>query len=232
MRVALLFFGQPRYLDDERPYLQYRKWILDRYDTDVYVHTWFDKTLQSYDVSSWTNIGSCPVLPDSIERIESLYSPKVLVHEPPQTFQFDEHVSDYIDKKFTDKTDRWTLKNYSNLLSQLKSIQSVARLYQDTHDMIVLSRFDCIIDIFPSNLSNLNKDKLYVSDIHNHFPDIINCLGSKHLDWIRNVYDDTSFVYKNVMEPSPEAFKAMSFLSRFNSGDICSIPMSSWPIRR
>ena len=232
MRVALLLFGQPRYLDDERPYLEYKKWILDRYETDVYVHTWFDENVESYDVSSWTNIGSCPVLPDSIERIESLYSPKILVHEPPQTFQFDEHVSDYIDKKFTGKTDRWTLKNYSNLLSQLKSIQSVGRLYQDTHDMIVLSRFDCIIDVFPSNLSKLDKNKLYISNIHSHFPDIINCFSSKHLDWIRNVYDDVSLVYKNVMEPSPESFKAMSFMSRFSRRDICSIPMSSWPIRR
>jgi len=122
MRVALLLFGQPRYLDDERPYLEYKKWILDRYDTDVYVHTWFDETSQSYDVSSWSKIESCPVLPNSIDIINSLYSPKVLVHEPPQTFQFDERVSDYIDKKFTGKTDRWTIKNYSNLLSQLKNL--------------------------------------------------------------------------------------------------------------
>jgi len=231
MRVALLLFGQPRYLDDERPYLKYKELILDRYETDVYVHTWFDENIENYDFSSWSKIRSCPVLPDSIERIESLYSPKVLVHEPPRTFQFNDQVSDYINKKFTGKTDRWTLKNYSNLLSQLKSIQSLGLLYQDNHDIIVLSRFDCILNIFP-DLLNLRKDKLYVSNLHSHFPDVINCFGLKYLDWIRNVYDDVSLVYENVIEPSPESFKAMSFLSRFSPNDIFSIPMTSWPIRR
>lgn len=231
MRVALLLFGQPRYLDDERPFLRYKELILDRYETDVYVHTWFDVDQREYDVSSWTEIKSCPVLPDSIERIESLYHPKILVHEKPQTFEFDDHVRAYLDKKYTNKTDRWTPKNYNNLLSQLKSVQSVGRLYQGDHDLIVLSRFDCIIDEFPINLFDLNKDKLHVSHIHRHFPDIIFCFGQKHLDWIRNVYDDVSLVYKNIMEPSPESFKAMSFLSRFGSVDVNTIQMSSWPIR-
>ena len=52
MKVALLFFGQPRYLDDDRAYNDYKRLILDRYDTDVYIHTWFDEAGGKYDVST------------------------------------------------------------------------------------------------------------------------------------------------------------------------------------
>ena len=68
MKVALLFFGQPRYLDDDRAYNDYKRLILDRYDTDVYIHTWFDEAGGKYDVSTWglrctvlKTPSSCPI---------------------------------------------------------------------------------------------------------------------------------------------------------------------------
>ena len=89
MKVALLFFGQPRYLDDDRAYNDYKRLILDRYDTDVYIHTWFDEAGGKYDVSTWDQMHGAKnavILPDSIERLKKMYNPKVLVHEKPQKF--------------------------------------------------------------------------------------------------------------------------------------------------
>ena len=34
----------------------YKNLILDRYDTDVYIHTWFDDEGGKYDVSSWAEL--------------------------------------------------------------------------------------------------------------------------------------------------------------------------------
>ena len=42
MKVALLMSGQPRYVDDTRPFLFFKENVIDKYDTDVYCHGWFD----------------------------------------------------------------------------------------------------------------------------------------------------------------------------------------------
>ena len=128
MKVALLFFGQPRCLDDPRPYECYKNLILDRYDTDVYIHTWFDDEGGKYDVSSWAELHgakNCVILPDAIERLQEMYNPKVLVHEKPQTFELPPNVKSWVDERYTGKhpEGHWNPKNYSNIMSQLKTIQ-------------------------------------------------------------------------------------------------------------
>ena len=134
MKVALLFFGQPRYLDDDRAYNDYKRLILDRYDTDVYIHTWFDEAGGKYDVSTWAQMHGAKnavILPDSIERLKKMYNPKVLVHEKPQKFELPPECKAFVDEKFTDKhpEGHWNPGNYSNIMSQLKTIQRVAQLY-------------------------------------------------------------------------------------------------------
>ena len=59
MKVALLFYGQPRYVDNEEVYNSYKSNILDKYDTDVFCHTWWSETEKEYDYSSWSKISNC-----------------------------------------------------------------------------------------------------------------------------------------------------------------------------
>lgn len=242
MKVALLFFGQPRYLDDDRAYNDYKRLILDRYDTDVYIHTWFDEAGGKYDVSTWAQMHGAKnavILPDSIERLQRMYNPKVLVHEKPQKFELPPECKAFVDEKFTDKhpEGHWNPGNYSNIMSQLKTIQRVAQLYEETgdkHDIIVLARLDTWLENFPDDLSALDPSKFYLPGHHNRFPDVIHVCGRRYLGWMKNAFNDINNprVFHNIWEPSPEAFKGMAFLLRYRQSDLSPNPMNAHTIRK
>lgn len=242
MKVALLFFGQPRYLDDDRAYNDYKRLILDRYDTDVYIHTWFDEAGGKYDVSTWAQMHGAKnavILPDSIERLKKMYNPKVLVHEKPQKFELPPECKAFVDEKFTDKhpEGHWNPGNYSNIMSQLKTIQRVAQLYEETgdkHDIIVLARLDTWLENFPDDLSALDPSKFYLPGHHNRFPDVIHVCGRRYLGWMKNAFNDINNprVFHNIWEPSPEAFKGMAFLLRYRQSDLSPNPMNAHTIRK
>ena len=242
MKVALLFFGQPRYLDDDRAYNDYKRLILDRYDTDVYIHTWFDEAGGKYDVSTWAQMHGAKnavILPDSIERLKKMYNPKVLVHEKPQKFVLPPECKAFVDEKFTDKhpEGHWNPGNYSNIMSQLKTIQRVAQLYEETgdkHDIIVLARLDTWLENFPDDLSALDPSKFYLAGHHNRFPDVIHVCGRRYLGWMKNAFNDINNprVFHNIWEPSPEAFKGMAFLLRYRQSDLSPNPMNAHTIRK
>ncbi|MEK9694907.1 hypothetical protein [Synechococcus phage S-8S53] len=242
MKVALLFFGQPRYLDDDRAYNDYKRLILDRYDTDVYIHTWFDEAGGKYDVSTWAQMHGAKnavILPDSIERLKKMYNPKVLVHEKPQKFVLPPECKAFVDEKFTDKhpEGHWNPGNYSNIMSQLKTIQRVAQLYEETgdkHDIIVLARLDTWLENFPDDLSALDPSKFYLPGHHNRFPDVIHVCGRRYLGWMKNAFNDINNprVFHNIWEPSPEAFKGMAFLLRYRQSDLSPNPMNAHTIRK
>jgi len=242
MKVALLFFGQPRYLDDDRAYNDYKRLILDRYDTDVYIHTWFDEAGGKYDVSTWAQMHGAKnavILPDSIERLQRMYNPKVLVHEKPQKFVLPPECKAFVDEKFTDKhpEGHWNPGNYSNIMSQLKTIQRVAQLYEETgdkHDIIVLARLDTWLENFPDDLSALDPSKFYLPGHHNRFPDVIHVCGRRYLGWMKNAFNDINNprVFHNIWEPSPEAFKGMAFLLRYRQSDLSPNPMNAHTIRK
>ena len=40
MKVAVCISGQPR--NYKKGFLEIKKWFLDKYDCDVYIHTWYD----------------------------------------------------------------------------------------------------------------------------------------------------------------------------------------------
>jgi hypothetical protein len=48
MKIAVCISGQPR--NYEQGYYELKKWFLDRYDCDVYFHTWKD-TQSSFTLS-------------------------------------------------------------------------------------------------------------------------------------------------------------------------------------
>jgi hypothetical protein len=41
MRVALLLYGQPRDLERDEQYKIHKRDILDKYEVDTYIHTWW-----------------------------------------------------------------------------------------------------------------------------------------------------------------------------------------------
>lgn len=239
MKVAIFLFGQPRYCDDPKPQ-QFLKGLIEKYNADVYAHAWFDKDAE-YEVSSWAahppdgnGIKGNPVPSNALEIIKDAYNPKVLKVDPPQTFTLAPDTLNFIRQRWNGP--HHTEKNFSNIKSQLTSIGEVTRAYEETgdkHDLYILARYDAWAVGFP-NLEGLPTNKFYVADHHPRFPDIIQFGGRKFFGWMKNCARDMDrdMVYGRIWEPSPEAFKMMSFLMRCLSSDIIGVPMEGFVIRR
>ena len=236
MKVALLFFGQPRFVDNPEIERVYKSSIIDKYDTDVFCHAWWKEGDAEFDYSSWSKINKCPIPPNALELIREKYQPLILVHDEPRHFELPQKVKEFIDEKFTGKCpdgDHWNHKNYSNIMSQLWSIKTVSNIFEtyrkssevtEKYDWVILARYDTVLINFP-NLEEYNQNKFYLPDHHSRFPDTIQFFGTKYLNWSKNAFDDIENVYEGIWEPSPEAFKMGSFLRRFSGNDLapCSI---------
>ena len=247
MKVALAFFGQPRFVDNLDIINTYKEVILNRYDTDVFGHMWWKEDAEEYDYSSWSQINKCPVSKDAPKIIAYNYKPLILGIENPKTFKLPPKAKAFIDEKFTDKHpakdlygesgNHWNPKNYSNVMSQMYSIKSVANIVKSyaeekniSYDFIVLARYDTVLINFP-DLNMCDKYKFYLPGHHPRFPDTIQFFGPKYLTWALNAFDDIEDVYEDIWEPSPEAFKMGSFLKWFEHSDIAPCSMDAACIR-
>jgi len=242
MKVALLFFGQPRFVDNPEIERVYKSSIIDKYDTDVFCHAWWKEGNGEFDYSSWSKINRCPIPPNALELICEKYNPLLLIHNEPTTFELPPNAKAFVDERFTGKHpdgDHWNHKNYSNVMSQLWSIKTVSEIfdaYRKTpevtkqYDWIVLARYDTVLINFP-NLEECNPNKFYLPGHHPRFPDTIQFFGPKYLNWSKNAFDDIEDVYEGIWEPSPEAFKMGSFMRRFSASDLAPCPMDAACIR-
>jgi hypothetical protein len=241
MKVALLFFGQPRFIDNPEIERSYKESIIKRYDTDVFGHTWWKESEEEYDYSSWSRISKCPIPPNALNLICEKYQPLLLQHDEPETFQLPPNAKSFVDGRFTGKhpEGHWNEKNYSNIMSQLSSIKRVSELFDayrklpevnQNYDWVILARYDTVVVNFP-NLEICDSDKFYLPGHHPRFPDTIQFFGTKFLDWAKNAFDDVDDVYEGIWEPSPEAFKMGSFLKRYSQNDLAPCPMDAHAVR-
>jgi len=227
MKVALLLFGQPRFIENEAVLNTY-KGIISRYNADVFCHVWWDET-GVYETSTCSTLNGCSIHKNAIDIIKENYKPKVIkVESAARKFFMPPQAKQFLDDRFTNKAEHWNERNYGCVLSQLYSIQSVSRLFeeyekqtQQTYDWIILARFDGLVKIMPSlNHPKLPKDKFYISDQHSNFPDLLFCYARRFCNWSSNVFDDVPSIYHTIWEPSCEAFKSGSFYKRFARHDV------------
>lgn len=235
MKVALAFYGQPRFCDNKQVQSDYLTNVINKYDTTVFAHAWYSEK-NEYDVSSWSGLTTHGVPDNPLEIIQKVYSPRLIIHDSPMQWTFDVEISEYFEKKFG-VTTLWNKRNYSNLISQLWSIQRISDYlylhqvyFKEKFDWIILARYDTILYNFP-NLEELDPNKFYLPDNHRGFPDMISIFSPKFLSWSRNVYFDISDVYKDVVEPTPEAFKHQVFLKRFSQDDLFYHPIRAFAVR-
>ena len=53
MKVALCFYGQPRFIDNKIGYESHNEHIISKVDTDIYTHFWFDREQTTFNTSDW-----------------------------------------------------------------------------------------------------------------------------------------------------------------------------------
>jgi len=244
MKVALLFFGQPRFIDNPEIERVYKESILSRYDVDVFGHTWWEEKkdwAKEYEYSTWSKIKQCPIPENALELICEKYNPLILMHDEPVRFELPPNALEWVDARYTDRhpEGHWNHHNYSNIMSQLYSIKRVAEIFDayrrapetnQSYEWIILARYDTILENFP-NLEECDPSKFYLPGHHPRFPDTIQFFGTKYLGWAKNAFDDVDNVYEGIWEPSPEAFKMGSFLRRYSHSDLAPCPMNAHAVR-
>lgn len=228
MKVALLLFGQPRFIDNTQVLDTY-KGLINRYGADVFCHVWYTKA-GKYETSTCSTLSNgCDSNKNAIDVINENYKPKrMAIEDASRKFIMPSAAKQFLDAKFTDKAAHWNERNYGCVLSQLYSIQSVSRLFEEyeqetaqTYDWIILARFDGLVKTLPVlDDVRLPKNKFYLSNHHMNFPDLLFCYARRFCAWSSNVYDDVPSIYDTIWEPSAEAFKSGSFYKRFTKQDM------------
>jgi len=230
MKVALLLFGQPRNIDNDNVYESHKKFILDKYDTDVFCHIWKCNG-EKYLVSPWCESKNISIIKSADEIINEKYKPKFLEYENERNFKLSLTQQELFNKNFD--IYKWNSFTNNNNLSQLYSINKVSRYFEIyelnneiTYDFLIIARYDFIIESFP-NLEDLKDDKFYLIDVHPRFPDIFFIFNPKFLP--------SQFTYENIdscfekcierkIEPCAENLKFAQYISNFNENDI--IPLN------
>lgn len=123
MKIALCFSGLPRMI--EQTCLYWKESIIDRYDTDVFIHTW------KQDIYTRN-------------MIESMYHPMLLAIQTPKKF----NTSIYTDRVWPHRTtpegvlSQWCSVNIS---MQYWPFWSIFHLHSN-YDIIVRARFDWYLE--------------------------------------------------------------------------------------
>jgi len=248
LRVAVFVFGQPRFLDNPHAFASQKKFIFDRYETDVFSHIWWSPDENSYSYSKWEGGGTfhpfldeqkLKVTENAIDVIQERYSPLKLLTQPSKPFS-NEDLYNAITERFQAEG-RFTRNNLSNFLSQAYSIEKTSELYEqylseggERHDFIVLVRTDLNIQYFP-DFNELNTSKYYLSNHHNGFPDLAFIMGTKFLK--------TNKIYSYMMSERciqdvskmpgayGECFKLFTYQRYFSNSDLDPIHMPCFVVR-
>jgi hypothetical protein len=131
MKIAMTISGQPRSADEG--FIECKKWLLDKYDIDVYLHAWNDKEFFKYD---FFNEGKIKHI---YKPSEKLYS-NILDWYQPKDYLFEKAI----------KFDATDIKGSNNqrLNSQLGMWMSLKRAWDLVeasgikYDYVIRTRYD------------------------------------------------------------------------------------------
>lgn len=156
MKVAICISGQPR--NYEQGYYELKKWFLDKYDCDVYIHTWKDSIMEAGH--KYVKERTYEFTDEDYDRIIDLYKPKTWHFQKPIPFDTTDIRGPHIGYKL------------NSTLSASYSIHACYKLVKDwgiDYDLIIRTRFDLEFTdyispecLFLKDLSLLDPNKLNV----------------------------------------------------------------------
>lgn len=240
MKIALILYGQTRFIDRDSVIESHQKDILSKYDTDVYAHMWFDQDHNYGEISSWAaSAGTVLTIPiDSPQIVLEKYKPIRLQIDKPDTYEVSEGVKSVLDRRFS-KNPYYSTVNMSNIISQAISLDRACNLvYTDKqYDFCVLARYDAILTGFPK-LDTLDK-KLFHIPIGNGsgFSDLIHVFSDKFLNpspftgLADRIMNDEK-MHEEVDHPIPETYKFINFRDNFEVKDLVRMGMDGKVIRK
>ena len=163
MKIAMTISGQPRQFASG--FLECKKWFLDKYDIDVYLHSWVDKEFHKYDFFDEGKLQTTyTTTENTYNELLNLYKPKDYLFEKAITF------------------DATNIKGINNqrLNSQLGMWMSLKRawdLVEESgikYDYVIRTRYDLkftdlVVESCPliSNITELDPNQVNLFDYNN-----------------------------------------------------------------
>ena len=154
MKIAVCISGQPR--NYEQGYLELKKWFLDKYDCDVYIHTWKDTIMEA---------GHKYVKERTYEFTEEDYNRILELYQP-----IDYHFQKPIPFDTTDIKGPTIGYRLNSTLSASYSIYAAYQLVKKSgidYDLVIRTRFDLEFTdyispecVFLKDLSLLDSSKI------------------------------------------------------------------------
>lgn len=175
-KLAICFYGQPRFIDNDVVYKRYIE-LINQYDADVYIHSWISNAENVMDASDWSKQNNFIEKLNSAEQIVSMYKPIKVLFEPPQKFSFNSNIKEAVNGKLY-----YSLNNESNLISHLTTLTKSIKLIEtpEFYDFILATRLDAYFYNFP-DINNLNTDHFYIDGQYRHFADGVMLFGNKYI---------------------------------------------------
>lgn len=175
LKVAILIFGQPRFIDNEYVSRRLMRWARHS-EVTFFGHSWFSSP---HDFpSSWSGLKKIQLPHDAETKIRIQYPNIELEMDYPKRFSLNEGVLS-IEPIQADSAsfDSQEAINVSNTLSMLYSINRVLSLFLNSsnpqqYDIVLLTRWDNYILYYPQpkNLPNLG---LNLVNQWPGFPDVL-----------------------------------------------------------
>ena len=195
VKVALFLSGQPRFVNSIS-YKYIKQNILDKYDCDVFCHTWYDPT-EILSTSSWSGLNGYKCRGDEIELIKQCYNPKVFTYDKPLR-------EEQIDKShFKNVENIGTPYNLTSMYTSMKRCFKNFLTYHNEnettskYDVYIRCRFDVIPTILP-DFSTLDQNMTYFVHHHGDRPVLVNNLilsTSYHaISKLMNVMDELNSI--------------------------------------
>jgi hypothetical protein len=147
MKVAILISGQPR--NFEKGYLELKKSYLDRYDCDIFFHTWRDNNFKATQFFNDRPVMEYNMEPRWVDDIVELYKPVTYLFESPIIFD-----------KNNIKDPMWRT-SLQNCKSMWYSIQKAFELVPTGYDAYIRTRFDLMYEESLLDLESLDFTKVH-----------------------------------------------------------------------
>lgn len=238
MKIAVILYGQPRFIDRPDALRNLKDTILDKYEADIFAQMWYDSNGNYGNLPSWVtekNGGrlNSPVPHRAFDIVHEHYNPVKLLIEKPIHPVFKESVEKYITEKFRDNY-FFSMNNMRNIVSQCQAIENACRIVPHDYHWYVIARYDAIITGFPE-LKYLNRNRFYLPE-GGDFNDLIHVFSDPiYLEYAyglaKSLTADTSYHIQTKI-PIPELYKFHAFKRRYGSlAALEKIPMYAEVIR-
>lgn len=240
MKIALIYFGQPRWINNPHCLETQQRNIFSQGDVDVFAHLWAYKA-EDYSSSSWSNMPSCPSTPNDISTFIKNYNPVSYKTEIDPGFSSPEIL--YAINHRTPETAAYggivTERNFNICLSHLYSLEKaieVFEYYVEQHkveyDFVIFMRTDLCIWEFPK-LNELQKGYFYFSSLFHsdHFADLCYITDQRFVCGLKAysyLTDPSQEIVKNLTMGNAEQIKRLTFLKQFNKEVLRQVPI---PVR-